>query len=140
MIIRPMTEANWVEFFPTYAEVLEAGETYAFPPGQTLDEARGWWVESAPGITVVAVSEEGDLLGTNTVAVELWQSLGFAIIGTVPASFDSRAHGLVGLHVMHRYLQDSRGGRARGDALPPPAASFERDQRPDRPPLPACHS
>ena len=24
--------------------------------------------------------------------------------GTVPEAFDSRSHGLVGLHVMHRYL------------------------------------
>lgn len=38
---------------------------------------------------------------TNTVAVALWQSLGFTIIGTVPAAFDSRTHGLVGLHVMY---------------------------------------
>ncbi|WP_122816563.1 GNAT family N-acetyltransferase [Nocardioides pantholopis] len=38
---------------------------------------------------------------TNTVAVRLWQALGFGIIGTVPQAFDSAAHGLVGLHVMH---------------------------------------
>lgn len=38
---------------------------------------------------------------TNEAAVRLWQSLGFEIIGTVPQAFDSRAHGLVGLHVMH---------------------------------------
>jgi ribosomal protein S18 acetylase RimI-like enzyme len=38
---------------------------------------------------------------TNTGAVRLWRSLGFEVIGTVPAAFDSRAHGLVGLHVMH---------------------------------------
>ncbi len=37
---------------------------------------------------------------TNTVAVRLWQDLGFTIIGTVPEAFDSREHGLVGLHVM----------------------------------------
>jgi L-amino acid N-acyltransferase YncA len=41
---------------------------------------------------------------TNVVAVRLWRSLGFVIIGTVPEAFDSRAHGLVGLHVMHRSL------------------------------------
>ena len=41
---------------------------------------------------------------TNTVAVALWQSLGFTVVGTVPQAFDSRAHGLVGLHVMHRVL------------------------------------
>jgi L-amino acid N-acyltransferase YncA len=38
---------------------------------------------------------------TNTAAVHLWESLGFRIVGTVPEAFDSRAHGLVGLHVMH---------------------------------------
>jgi L-amino acid N-acyltransferase YncA len=41
---------------------------------------------------------------TNTGAVRLWRSLGFDIVGTVPEAFDSRAHGLVGLHVMHRRL------------------------------------
>lgn len=41
---------------------------------------------------------------TNAMAVRLWTSLGFAIVGTVPEAFDSREHGLVGLHVMHRFL------------------------------------
>jgi L-amino acid N-acyltransferase YncA len=41
---------------------------------------------------------------TNVAAVHLWQELGFRIVGTVPEAFDSRTHGLVGLHVMHRYL------------------------------------
>ena len=38
---------------------------------------------------------------TNTVAVALWESLGFQIVGTVPGAFRSRAHGRVGLHVMY---------------------------------------
>ncbi|WP_395656768.1 GNAT family N-acetyltransferase [Nocardioides sp.] len=38
---------------------------------------------------------------TNAAAVRLWRSLGFEVVGTVPEAFDSRAHGLVGLHVMH---------------------------------------
>jgi GNAT superfamily N-acetyltransferase len=37
---------------------------------------------------------------TNTGAVRLWESLGFRIVGTVPAAFHSRRHGYVGLHVM----------------------------------------
>lgn len=41
---------------------------------------------------------------TNTGAVELWRSLGFEIIGTVPEAFRSARHGLVGLHVMYRRL------------------------------------
>lgn len=41
---------------------------------------------------------------TNEVAVRLWRSLGFVVIGTVPEAFDDADHGLVGLHVMHRRL------------------------------------
>ncbi|MFN7107126.1 MAG: GNAT family N-acetyltransferase [Brevundimonas sp.] len=40
----------------------------------------------------------------NTVAVGLWRKLGFEIVGTVPEAFDHPAHGLVGLHIMHRRL------------------------------------
>lgn len=65
MIIREITEDDWVEFFPTFTEVVEAGETYAFPTGLTIDEARGWWVESPPAVTVVAIDEEsGAVLGS----------------------------------------------------------------------------
>ncbi len=38
---------------------------------------------------------------TNRAAVRLWQSLGFAILATVPEAFDHPRHGYVGLHVMH---------------------------------------
>jgi L-amino acid N-acyltransferase YncA len=38
---------------------------------------------------------------TNATAVQLWESLGFRIIGTVPGAFRSRSHGRVGLHVMY---------------------------------------
>ena len=38
---------------------------------------------------------------TNTAAVNLWRNLGFTLIGTVPRAFDSRRHGLVGLHIMY---------------------------------------
>jgi hypothetical protein len=41
---------------------------------------------------------------TNAAAVALWQSLGFAVLGTVPQAFDHPEHGYVGLHVMHRFL------------------------------------
>jgi GNAT superfamily N-acetyltransferase len=41
---------------------------------------------------------------TNLVAVRLWQSLGFEVIGTVPEAFDHPKHGLVGLHVMYQRL------------------------------------
>jgi GNAT superfamily N-acetyltransferase len=39
---------------------------------------------------------------TNTSAVKLWRDLGFEILTTVPEAFDSRTHGLVGLHIMYQ--------------------------------------
>jgi GNAT superfamily N-acetyltransferase len=39
---------------------------------------------------------------TNTVAVRLWQALGFEILTTVPEAFDHQRHGLVGLHIMYQ--------------------------------------
>ncbi len=44
---------------------------------------------------------------TNVVAVRLWQSLGFTIVGTVPQAFEHPENGYVGLHVMVLPLVDS---------------------------------
>jgi L-amino acid N-acyltransferase YncA len=64
MLIRPMEEADWPRFLPVFREVVAAGETYAYPEDLTSDEARHLWVESAPGVTVVAVGDSGTLLGS----------------------------------------------------------------------------
>ena len=40
----------------------------------------------------------------NSVAVALWGSLGFEIVGTVPEAFDHPTQGPVGLHIMYRRL------------------------------------
>jgi GNAT superfamily N-acetyltransferase len=37
---------------------------------------------------------------SNTAAVRLWRDLGFEILTPVPEAYDSRTHGLVGLHIM----------------------------------------
>jgi L-amino acid N-acyltransferase YncA len=42
---------------------------------------------------------------SNTRAVQLWKSLGFEIIGTLPEGFLHPTKGYVGLHIMHRPLQ-----------------------------------
>jgi len=161
VIIRQAAAQDWPQIYPIYAAIIAAGETYAFPEGQSLDEARPWWMEEPPGQTVVAESDgviagsakmgpnrpgrgshvatasflvdparQGQGIGralaeytldwcrqagfasiqfnavveSNAPAVHLWQSLGFRIIGTVPESFDHPRRGLVGLHVMFRYL------------------------------------
>ncbi len=162
MIIRQATEQDWPLIYPFFAAIMAEGKTYAFPEGQTLEEARPWWMEAPPGHTVVAVSDDGAIVGSakmgpnrpgrgshvatasflvdpasqskgvgralgayvldwcrsagyasiqfnavvqvNAAAVHLWQSLGFRIIGTVPAAYNHSEHGLVGLHIMYREL------------------------------------
>jgi GNAT superfamily N-acetyltransferase len=158
MDIRPATVDDWSQIWPFWREIVDAGETYAYPLDLTSEQARDLWLYDPPGRTVVLV--EGDeVLGsatmgpnrpgrgshvgtasfmvssaargrgvgrrlaehvvqwhreqgyrgiqfnavveTNTAAAHLWQALGFAIIGTVPEAFESREHGLVGLHVMY---------------------------------------
>ncbi len=162
MLVRPIEDDDWSAFHPVFVDVVAAGETYAYPERLGSSEARELWVESPPGLTVVAVDDAGSVLGsakagpnrpargshvatasfmvapaargqgvgrllgawalewareqgyaamqfnavveTNTAAVALWGDLGFTVVGTVPEAFDSATHGLVGLHVMHRYL------------------------------------
>ncbi len=44
------------------------------------------------------------VVSSNTRAVQLWQSLGFAIVGRLPGAFDHPLHGAVDALVMHRPL------------------------------------
>jgi L-amino acid N-acyltransferase YncA len=44
------------------------------------------------------------VISTNERAVRLWQSLGFAIVGCLPAAFQHPTAGLVEAFVMHRFL------------------------------------
>ena len=161
MEIRDATADDWPLIWPFFAQIVDEGETYAYPPDLTSQTARPLWMEHPPAATFVAV-DGGAVLGSakcgpnrpgrgshvatasfmvdpahagrgigralgehvlrwaaargyrsmqfnavvesNTVAVALWRSLGFEVIGTVPEAFDSARHGLVGLHVMHRPL------------------------------------
>lgn len=159
MEIREATDADWPQIYPFFAEIVAAGETYAYPDGLSSSQARGLWMQDHVVVAVdgpvvlgsakmgpnrpgrgahvgtasfmVSPATQGRGVGralgeycvawhrregfraiqfnavveTNTVAVRLWQALGFHIIGTVPEAFDSRTHGLVGLHVMHLSLK-----------------------------------
>ncbi len=44
------------------------------------------------------------VVSTNAVAVNLWQSIGFKIIGTIPEGYQHKQKGLVDIHIMYQKL------------------------------------
>jgi L-amino acid N-acyltransferase YncA len=61
--IRPATDEDWPEIFPFFSAIVAGGETYAYPEGLSLDEARPLWMEPPPGGTVVAEAD-GVIVGS----------------------------------------------------------------------------
>ncbi len=76
------------------------------------EEARGEGVGRALGLYALdwareqgyAAMQFNAVVECNHVAVGLWKSLGFEVIGTVPEAFEHPTMGRVGLHVMHQRL------------------------------------
>ena len=63
VIIRVADKQDWPRIYPFFSSIVAAGRTYAFPENLSLQDARPWWMEQPPGLTVVAV--DGDtVLGT----------------------------------------------------------------------------
>jgi GNAT superfamily N-acetyltransferase len=61
--IRKARDDDWPHIWPFFRAIADAGETYAYPPDLTSDEARALWMEPPPGQTVVAV-DAGVILGS----------------------------------------------------------------------------
>jgi L-amino acid N-acyltransferase YncA len=74
--------------------------------------AQGQGVGRALGLEVIewaraegfSAMQFNAVVETNVSAVQLWRSLGFDVLATVPEAFDSAEHGLVGLHIMYLRL------------------------------------
>lgn len=61
--IRPATTRDWAAIWPFFDEIVQAGETYAYPVDMTSEAARDLWFEDPPGHTVV-LEEDGQVLGS----------------------------------------------------------------------------
>jgi L-amino acid N-acyltransferase YncA len=48
--------ADWPAIYPIFRRIVDDGETYAYDPAWSSDEARAVWLEPAPGRTVIAVA------------------------------------------------------------------------------------
>lgn len=62
--IRPATAADWEQIWPFFRDIVQAGETYAYPADLSSDQARDLWMEQSPGVTVVWTDDDGTVLGS----------------------------------------------------------------------------
>lgn len=60
-LIRPATPVDWSAIWPIFHEVVEAGETYAYPADLDSDAARDLWFSDPH---VVVLEEDGRVWGT----------------------------------------------------------------------------
>jgi GNAT superfamily N-acetyltransferase len=64
MEIRDATPEDWAAIWPFLRAIVAAGETYAYPRDLGEAPGRDLWMVEPPGRTVVAVGEDGTVLGT----------------------------------------------------------------------------
>jgi L-amino acid N-acyltransferase YncA len=158
--IRPATEADRDAIWNIFHEIVAAGDTYAFDPNMSREDALAYWFRAdthtyvaenngrvvgtyilrpnqpGPGSHVAnaafMVAPEARGLGvgrsmaehslaeahrlgframqfnfvvsTNASAIQLWQQLGFKIVGTLPGAFRHSRAGYVDVYVMFRSL------------------------------------
>ncbi|MFF1908178.1 GNAT family N-acetyltransferase [Kitasatospora sp. NPDC058218] len=64
MLIREATPEDWPSVWPFFHAIAAAGETFTYPLDLTFEQGREWWLLPAPNRTVVAVDEDGTVLGS----------------------------------------------------------------------------
>ena len=65
MIIRTATEDDWPAIWPFWRDIVEAGETYAYPLGAASETARGWWFDGSHVVVATEdATEDGRVLGS----------------------------------------------------------------------------
>jgi GNAT superfamily N-acetyltransferase len=60
------THDDWPRIWPFFAEIVAAGETYAYPDDLTVETGRGWWMSKPPSQTVVLYDDD-HVLGSATM-------------------------------------------------------------------------
>jgi L-amino acid N-acyltransferase YncA len=64
MLIRAARAEDWEAIWGFMRRIVAAGETFVWDPDTTEAEARGMWLHEPPGRTIVAVGDDGTVLGT----------------------------------------------------------------------------
>jgi L-amino acid N-acyltransferase YncA len=64
MVIREAKAEDWPAIWPILKEAGTAGETLTWDPARTEGRARSGWMRELPGRTIVAVDDDGNLIGS----------------------------------------------------------------------------
>jgi ribosomal protein S18 acetylase RimI-like enzyme len=64
MLIRDARAEDWGAIWGFMRRIVAAGETFVWDPDVTEAEARKMWLHEPPGRTIVAVGDDGTVLGT----------------------------------------------------------------------------
>jgi GNAT superfamily N-acetyltransferase len=64
MLVREATDDDWPAIWPFMREIVAAGETFSYDRDLDEPRAREMWMREAPGHTIVAVDDDGAVLGT----------------------------------------------------------------------------
>lgn len=64
VVIRTATAEDWPGIWPIFHAVVAAGETFSYDRDPSEEQARSTWLLAPPGRTVVALDQDGTLLGT----------------------------------------------------------------------------
>jgi L-amino acid N-acyltransferase YncA len=64
MLIRDATPEDWDGIWPFMRRIVAAGETFSWDRDLPEHEARAYWMHTPPGRTIVAVADDGAVVGT----------------------------------------------------------------------------
>ena len=64
MLIREATDEDWSSIWPFLREIVRAGETFSYDRDLTEEEAQATWLLAPPSRTVVALDDDGSVVGT----------------------------------------------------------------------------
>ncbi|WP_210649065.1 GNAT family N-acetyltransferase [Nocardioides sp. SYSU D00065] len=91
MTVREATDADWPAIWPFWRDIVEAGETYAYPLGATSEQAREWWFDGSH-VVVLTEAEAGErVLGSAKMGPN--RPGRGAHVGTASVMVDSAARG-----------------------------------------------
>ncbi|MFC3502581.1 GNAT family N-acetyltransferase [Micromonospora krabiensis] len=94
MRIREFVARDWDQVWPIVEQVVRERETFTYDPALTAETGYDLWVEAAPGRTVVAVDDDGRVLGTAKMSTNRPGPGSHVATASFMVAADARGHGV----------------------------------------------